>query len=96
VTLLHEEATLSMPPLPLWLRGHADITAWMAGTGSGCAGSTLIPVRESGLPAFGQYRPGGHPWALIVLEIDGDRITGITNFLDTERLFPLFNLPRTP
>ncbi|WP_055482262.1 sigma-70 family RNA polymerase sigma factor [Sphaerimonospora mesophila] len=97
-TLLHEDATLSMPPLPLWLRGHDDITAWMAGTGSGCRGSRLVPVAANGMPAFGQYRPSlsgsGHdPWALIVLEISAGRIAAVNNFLDTTRLFPLFNLP---
>jgi len=96
--LLHEDATLSMPPLPLWLRGPDDITAWMRGTGFGCEGSRLIPTVANGLPAFGQYRvaadgEGHEPWALIVLEISDGRITGVTNFLDTERLFPLFGLP---
>ncbi|MEU4692966.1 sigma-70 family RNA polymerase sigma factor [Actinoplanes sp. NPDC023714] len=96
--LLHEDATLSMPPLPLWLRGHDDITAWMSGTGSGCEGSRLVPTAASGLPAFGQYRvaasgEGHEPWALIVLEISGGRIAGVNNFLDTARLFPLFGLP---
>jgi RNA polymerase sigma-70 factor (ECF subfamily) len=28
-----------------------------------------------------------------VVELSGDRISGITFFLDTERLFPLFGLP---
>ena len=97
-TLLHDDATLSMPPLPLWLRGHDDISAWMAGTGSGCRGSRLVPVVASGMPAFGQYRPSlggsGHdPWALIVLEISAGRIAAVNNFLDTTRLFPLFGLP---
>jgi RNA polymerase sigma-70 factor (ECF subfamily) len=96
--LLHEDATLSMPPLPLWLRGHDDITAWMNHTGSVCRGSRLVPVVANGLPAFGQYHPSqsgsGHdPWALIVLEISGGRIAGINHFLDTEHLFPLFGLP---
>jgi RNA polymerase sigma-70 factor (ECF subfamily) len=96
--LLHEDATLSMPPLPLWLRGTTDITAWMTGTGSGCRGSRLVPVSASGRPAFGQYRPaaggsGHEPWALIVLEIAAGRITAVDNFLDTARLFPLFGLP---
>jgi RNA polymerase sigma-70 factor (ECF subfamily) len=99
-TLLHEEATLSMPPLPLWLRGREDIAAWMSGIGSGCRGSRLLPVTANGLPAFGQYRPapgGGHdPWALIVLEIAGGQITGLATFLDTPRLFPLFGLPPHP
>jgi RNA polymerase sigma-70 factor (ECF subfamily) len=97
-TLLHEDATLSMPPLALWLRGHDDINAWMSGTGQGCRGSRLIPTAASGLPAFGQYRRAtdgdGHvPWALIVLEISDGRIAGVNNFLDTGKLFPLFNLP---
>jgi RNA polymerase sigma-70 factor, ECF subfamily len=97
-TLLHEDATLSMPPLPLWLRGPEDITAWMAGTGNGCRGSRLVPVVANGLPAFGQYRasqtgPGHEPWALIVLEISAGRIAAVNNFLDTARLFPLFGLP---
>ncbi|MEU8301808.1 sigma-70 family RNA polymerase sigma factor [Micromonospora sp. NPDC048909] len=97
-TLLHEDVTLSMPPLPLWLRGHDDIVAWMSGTGSGCRGSRLVPVVANGMPAFGQYRPSltgsGHdPWALIVLELSAKRIAGVTNFLDTTRLFPMFGLP---
>lgn len=91
-SLLHEDVTLNMPPLPLWMRGPADIRDWMLGTGCGCRGSRLVPVAANGMPAYGQYRPTG-PWALIVLEVSGDRIRGITNFLDVERLFPLFGLP---
>jgi RNA polymerase sigma-70 factor (ECF subfamily) len=96
--LLHEDATLSMPPLPLWLRGADDITAWMTGTGRGCRGSRLVPAAANGMPAFGQYRPslsgsGHEPWALIVLEVSAGRIAAINNFLDTARLFPLFGLP---
>jgi RNA polymerase sigma-70 factor (ECF subfamily) len=96
--LLHEDATLSMPPLALWLRGHDDINAWMEGTGSGCRGSRLIPTVANGMPAFGQYRcspdgDGHTPWALIVLEISDGRIAAVNNFLDTARLFPLFGLP---
>jgi RNA polymerase sigma-70 factor (ECF subfamily) len=91
-SLLHEDATLSMPPLSLWLRGHADIREWMLGTGSGCRGSRLVPVVANGTPAFGQYRPTG-PWALVVIEMSAGRIVGLNSFLDTERLFPLFGLP---
>ena len=91
-SLLHEDATLSMPPLSLWLRGHADIREWMLGTGSGCRGSRLVPVVANGTPAFGQYRTTG-PWALLVIEISAGQIVGLNSFLDTERLFPLFGLP---
>ena len=93
--LLHEEATLSMPPYELWLRGHESIAKWFLGHGIGCKGSRLVPVEAcGGTPGFAQYRQGGaEPWALILLELRDDRITGMTSFLDVETLFPRFGLP---
>lgn len=101
VSLLHEDATLSMPPYPLWMRGHADIRGWLSGPGSDCRGSRMVPTMANGSPAFGQYRPSGpggrhEPWALQVIEVVDGRITGITAFLDTAVLFPLFGLPEHP
>lgn len=97
VALLHKDATLSMPPLTLWLRGSEVIRGWLHGPGSGCRGSRLLPTAACGSPAFGQYRPnpegGFKPWALIVLELSGEGIAGLNTFLDTETLFPLFGLP---
>lgn len=92
--LLKTDATLSMPPYTLWLRGHEHIRTWLLGKGAGCRGSRLVRTAACGLPAFGQYRNGGaEPWALIVLEMEGDEITSMTSFLDTQTLFPLFGLP---
>lgn len=95
--LLHQDAVLSMPPYTLWLRGPEAIRTWLLGRGAGCRGSRLVPTAACGAPAFAQYRPtpeGGHrAWALIVLDIAGDRIAGMTSFLDTETLFPRFGLP---
>ena len=95
--LLHQDATLSMPPYSLWLRGHEAIRTWLLGRGAGCRGSRLVPTSACGSPAFGQYRPrpgGGHqPWALIVLELSGERIAAMSSFLDTARWFPRFGLP---
>jgi RNA polymerase sigma-70 factor, ECF subfamily len=94
--LLREDATWSMPPYELWLRSHLDIRRWCLGPGIGCKDSRLLPTAANGSPAFGQYKPstsGREPWSLQVLEVSGDRITGITFFLDTERWFPLFGLP---
>ncbi len=96
--LLHDDAVLSMPPYALWLQGPAEISGWLLGPGHGCRGSRLVPTWANGSPAFGQYRPGGEvgryeAWALMVLETDGERITGINSFLDTPALFPLFGLP---
>ena len=97
VALLREDATFSMPPYALWFQGPEAVRSWMLGMGSGCRGSRLVPTAACGSPAFGQYRPdpeGGHkPWALIVLELSGNQIAAVNSFLDTETLFPAFNLP---
>ena len=97
-SLIKEDATQSMPPYDLWLRGRDDIFAWWLGPGIGCKGSRMISAASAnGSPAFGQYKPtvdGGYePWALQVLEIEDGRIVEFSFFLDTEALFPLFGLP---
>jgi RNA polymerase sigma-70 factor (ECF subfamily) len=96
--LIHEDATQSMPPFDLWLRGRDDIFTWWWGPGIGCKGSRVVPtVAANGSPAFGQYKPaegGGYePWALQVLEIRDGKVGELSFFLDTEILFPLFGLP---
>jgi RNA polymerase sigma-70 factor, ECF subfamily len=98
-SLIREDATQSMPPYDMWLRGRDDIFAWWFGPGIGCRGSRVIPAGQAnGSPAFGQYKPsesgsGYDPWALQVLELSADGIAEFTFFLDTETLFPLFGLP---
>ena len=98
-SLIREDAIQSMPPYDLWLRGRDDILTWWVGPGAGCRGSRVVPApAANGSPAFGQYKPratgaGYEPWALQVLEVEDDRIVGLTFFLDTERVFPLFGLP---
>jgi len=97
-SLLREDASWSMPPYELWLQTHEDVRRWCLGPGIGCKDSRLIPVEANGMPAFGQYKPSDRegilePWSLQVVEVSGDRIAGITFFLDTRRLFPLFGLP---
>ena len=79
-----------MPPYELWLQGHASIAEWLLSFGLGCRGSILVPVEAcGGTPAFAQYRRMGEwPWALILLDVDGDRIMGMTSYLDVETLFP--------
>jgi RNA polymerase sigma-70 factor (ECF subfamily) len=98
-TLIHEDATQSMPPYELWLSGRGEMLGFWVGTGASCRGSRLVPTTTAnGSPAFGQYRPrasgdGYEPWALQVVEIADGRIVELTFFLDTARLFPLFGLP---
>ncbi len=97
VALLHEDATLSMPPIPGWLRGRASIEQYWHGHGTACRGSRLLVTRANGgLHALGAYRPGPdgdhHAFGISVLELAGGRITALHAFLEP-RLFPLFGLP---
>ena len=99
IGLLREDALQTMPPFEMWIQGASEIITWMTQPGpSACAGSILVPVRANGVLAWGQYKPdpvdgGFAPWALQVHEVAGGKISRMTFFLDTERLFPLFGLP---
>ena len=94
---LHEDATPSMPPSELWLRGREEILRWWTGPGIGCRGSKLVATAANGLPAFGQYRAspdGGYEaWALQLIEAQDEKIVELSFFLDTPHVFPLFGLP---
>jgi RNA polymerase sigma-70 factor (ECF subfamily) len=97
-SLIREDATQSMPPYDMWLRGRDDILTWWFGPGIGCRDSRLLPTAgANGRPAYGQYKPnpnGGYdPWALMVVELSGGLISELTFFLDAARIFPLFGLP---
>ena len=59
----------------------------------------LIPTRANTQPAFGHYAKDPHTdvgraLSLLVLTLDGDRISHITRFAATSAL-PHFGLPRT-
>ncbi|MEO7556494.1 MAG: sigma-70 family RNA polymerase sigma factor [Acidimicrobiales bacterium] len=96
VALIHEDATFSMPPHPLWLQGTTEIGKWYLGQGIGCRGSRLLATAANGDAAFGAYKPsadGGHePFALQVIETSGGRISALHHFLYPE-LFAAFGLP---
>ena len=97
IALLREDATLSMPPFALWLRGTNDIRRWWRRQGVECAGSRLIPVAANGAPSFAQYRPaaagdGAEAFAIHVLQVAGGTVSAIDCFIDA-RLFAQFGLP---
>jgi RNA polymerase sigma-70 factor (ECF subfamily) len=96
VSLLRDDAVMSMPPYDFWLRGPQEMGRWFLGEGAGCQGSRLVATTSNGCAAFGSYRvdaQGGYfPWAIQVIEVSGDRIVGHHNFLDTS-LFAAFGLP---
>jgi RNA polymerase sigma-70 factor (ECF subfamily) len=100
VKLLRADVVMSMPPLPLWLRGPDSVGAWLRRRGAACARSRMHPIAVNGTPGFAQWRLEAdgeyHPWAIQVVEICDEAISGLNFFLDVERLWPLFELPSRP
>lgn len=99
VSLIHEDATFTMPPFELWLRGTPDIARWYLGQGRDCRGSRLIATSANGCAAFGAYKPRGPgrlvPFALQIIEMSDGKITGLHHFLEPglPGLFAEFGLP---
>ncbi len=96
VSLLHDDAVMSMPPYDFWLQGPVEMGRFFLGDGSGCRGSRLVALAANGCAAFGSYKidpEGGHrAWSIQVVEVRGDKIAAHHNFLDTD-LFAVFGLP---
>jgi RNA polymerase sigma-70 factor (ECF subfamily) len=95
VQLLRRDASFSMPPFPLWVRGPQEVERFMLGQGIHCKGSRLLSTSANGGPAVGVYHPaadGYEPWAIVVVEMSGGRIGGLHHFLYPE-LFAEFGLP---
>ncbi|GAA3344881.1 sigma-70 family RNA polymerase sigma factor [Amorphoplanes nipponensis] len=94
VTLLTEDVTWSMPPLPHWYRGLAAVTDFAVRLPlSSCGSWQHVPVRANGQAAVGQYLDG-RPWSITVLTLRGDRIAELTSFLGAEHFGP-FGLAAT-
>src|ERR1700761_8333348 len=106
VALLRYDVVFDMPPLPLWVRGPADVSAFMLGPGAACRGSKLIALSANGLPAYASYKPDPEsgawlPWSVTLLEADAadgtgaPALSGIHNFLApfVPNLFASFGLP---
>jgi RNA polymerase sigma-70 factor (ECF subfamily) len=100
VSLLTDDALLTMPPQPLEYQGHDAIAAFLRHRAE-LRGAPLrvVPTRANTQPAFGCYLPDAHaaiarPYGLIVLTLEADAIAAITWFAGTG-VFRQFELPRT-
>jgi RNA polymerase sigma-70 factor (TIGR02960 family) len=99
VALLTEDALMTMPPQPIQVCGPdaiAEFTMEREWWGQGRA--RLIPTRANGQPALAMYvrdpaAPIVRAHGLVVLTVDGDRISQVTRFVETG-LFARFGLPR--
>jgi RNA polymerase sigma-70 factor (ECF subfamily) len=102
VSLLKEDATYTMPPLPQWYAGRGAIRTFFAQAFPLYDGFRLVPAAANRQPAFAAYsRPEADaPWAahsIQVLLLEGHAISGLTLFTKPAgpRLFGAFGLPLT-
>ena len=100
VTLLSDDALLTMPPMPLEYQGQDAIGAFLRHR-EDLRGRPLrlLPTRANTQPAFGCYLPDtqaatARAHAVFVLTLEGERVSAITWFGD-KSLFPRFGLPRS-
>jgi RNA polymerase sigma-70 factor (TIGR02960 family) len=100
VSLLTDDAWLTMPPQPFEYQGHAAIAEFLRQRAD-LRGRPLrlVPTRANGQPAFGCYLPSpqtviARPYGFMVLTLAGERISAITWFADSS-VFPQFGLPRS-
>ena len=100
VALLTDDAWLTMPPVPLQYQGGAAIAEFMRRVGfrSGRRRYRLVPTAANLQPAYGCYTsddgdPVWHAHGLMVLTLDGARVSACTRFVDNS-LLPYFALPR--
>jgi RNA polymerase sigma-70 factor (ECF subfamily) len=100
VSLLTDDAWVTMPPEPYEYQGRQAIAGFLkdrhARRG---ANLRLVPTRANGQPAFACYLPDPQAaitraYALFVLTLEGDRISAITWFGERS-IFAYFGLPRT-
>jgi RNA polymerase sigma-70 factor (ECF subfamily) len=98
VALLTDDAWLTMPPEPYEYQGPAVIGAFLRDRTDRRGTPLLVPTRANTQPAFGCYFPSpqtevARPSAMLVLTLEGDRISAITWF-GGSGVFPQFGLPR--
>ena len=99
VALLHEDATLSMPPFPWWFQGRVTILGFFTHKWTGAVHHAwrLMPSAANAQPAYVAYHlvsPGLYRVENIsLLTIEAGRIAAITSFLNPV-LFQPFDVPR--
>ncbi|HEY3954878.1 MAG TPA: sigma-70 family RNA polymerase sigma factor [Streptosporangiaceae bacterium] len=99
VSLLSEDARLTMPPEPIECRGPRAITAFLRDRGFWGQELKLVPTRANNQPALGYYLPDPtapifRAGGVLVLTLQSDLVCGLTRFGD-KSLLARFGLPRT-
>jgi RNA polymerase sigma-70 factor (TIGR02960 family) len=100
VSLLTDDALITMPPQPLEYQGREAIAALLRQRAEVRGRrQRVVPTRANTQPAFACYLPDAHaaiarPYALIVLTLEGDAIAAMTWFPADTGVFRQFGLPR--
>jgi RNA polymerase sigma-70 factor (ECF subfamily) len=100
IAVMREDVALTMPPLPIWYSGHADVKKFLDGylfKNSDPFKVKLVAVHANGSPAFAVYQMDGQgiyrAAAIQILTIDHGRITEINDYLTfDDQLFARFRL----
>ena len=100
IAVLREDVALTMPPLPVWFGGHADVKAFLDGLlfpSMSPFKVKLEAVRANGSPAFATYQMDKdgvyRAAALQILTIEDGLITEINDYLTFDgQLFSRFHL----
>jgi RNA polymerase sigma-70 factor, ECF subfamily len=100
VSMLAEDARMTMPPLPSWYSGRDQIAAFLRGyTLADIKRWQLVPTSANGQPALVRYlwdeqSEAFMPYCLLVLTLRDDQIEEITAFI-TPETFRRFGLPES-
>ena len=101
IAVLREDVALTMPPLPVWFGGRADVQTFLEGGLFKMYDPfrvRLVPVRANGSPAFAVYQMDKEgvyrAAALHILTVENGLISEINDFLTFDgQLFSKFRLP---
>jgi RNA polymerase sigma-70 factor (TIGR02960 family) len=97
VSLLTDDAFISMPPMPFEYEGRDVVAGFCARLFGAGRRFDLLPTRANGQPAFGAYlrapSGNGRGTGLYVLTLAGDQVSAMTRFEDS--VLPSFGLPRS-
>jgi RNA polymerase sigma-70 factor (ECF subfamily) len=101
IAVLLEDVALTMPPLPVWFGGRADVKAFLDGylfKSSDPFKVKLVALRINGSPAFATYQMDGQgiyrAAAIQILTVEYGKISEINDYLSFDgELFRKLNLP---
>jgi RNA polymerase sigma-70 factor, ECF subfamily len=95
VALLREDVTISMPPMPTWFQGRANVRAFFASKMTQPIQRRVVRVAAADELVFAFYRGEQFPlqgYAIHVMQLGRDGVAEIHAFID-RTLFPRFGVP---